>query len=413
MLDNQSLFEVLCATHYLDIPILLEIASEVVKREAPSKISPDNIALLQKNLRNSLILHKILNLVGPAPARELAICRGNPRDAVRSVCVTKDNKIVSGSGRAVRVWDIKGQELAICRGNNKEVLSVCVTKDNKIITACHYDDAIRVCNMKGKQLAICDAYGFMFSSVCVMRDNKIVAGSTSQSSAHDNTVRVWDMDRNKELAICRGYELANCKGHEKGTIRSVCVTRDDKIVSGSGDGTVRIWDMKGKELAICRADNKEVCSVCVTKQEQDCFSDSDRTMRIWDMEGTLLAIDRGRKNAITSVCVSNDGKIISGSDGGTILVRDMAGKPLAICGGDQGRIIWSICVTKDGKIVSGNNDGTVRVWDIGLLNRIACMDEVQAMALWKLLQMKTQHQGNDSLEGLCKRLRIHFKEQSS
>ena len=74
------------------------------------------------------------------------------------------------------------------------------------------------------------------TSLCVTKDGKIVSGS------YDKTVRVWDM-QGKELAICRGHESL---------VYSLCVTKDGKIVSGSYDKTVRVWDMQGKELAICR-----------------------------------------------------------------------------------------------------------------------------------------------------------------
>ena len=46
-------------------------------------------------------------------------------------------------------------------------------------------------------------------------------------------MRVWDMQGN-QLAVCRGHE---------DWVESVCVTKDGKIVSGSDDRTVRVWDI--------------------------------------------------------------------------------------------------------------------------------------------------------------------------
>ncbi len=46
-------------------------------------------------------------------------------------------------------------------------------------------------------------------------------------------MRVWDID-GKELAICRGHT---------GEVNSVCVTNDGKIVSGYDDKTLRVWDI--------------------------------------------------------------------------------------------------------------------------------------------------------------------------
>ena len=96
---------------------------------------------------------------------------------------------------------------------------------------------LSVCGIcRARNLRYAGAMKIEVSSVCVTKDGKIVSGS------EDKTVRVWDM-QGKELAICRGHE---------DWVNSVCVTKDGKIVSGSADKTVRVWDMQGKELAVCR-----------------------------------------------------------------------------------------------------------------------------------------------------------------
>ena len=77
---------------------------------------------------------------------------------------------------------------------------------------------------------------------------------------------------------------------------SVCVTHDGKIVSGSGDKTVRVWDMQGKELAICRGHEDWVYSVCVTKDGKIVSGSDDKTVRVWDMQGKELAICRGHED---------------------------------------------------------------------------------------------------------------------
>ncbi len=39
----------------------------------------------------------------------------------------------------------------------------------------------------------------------------------------------------------------------------------------------------------------------------------DKTVRVWDMQGKELAICRGHEDRVYSVCVTDDGKIVSGS----------------------------------------------------------------------------------------------------
>ncbi len=51
--------------------------------------------------------------------------------------------------------------------------------------------------------------------------------------------------------ICSAIRLPSA-GAMKVEFVSVGVTKDGKIVSGSDDETVRVWDMQGNQLALCR-----------------------------------------------------------------------------------------------------------------------------------------------------------------
>ena len=375
-LDSKSLSELICAADYLEMPLLLEIACDVVKKGALGKLSFEEIVSLPMDMGNRIILHKLLMLVGPVSGREQA--RAQHQGPVWSVCVTKDGKIVSGFvDGTVRVWDMQGRELAVCGGHELPVRSVCVTEDVKIVSGSD-DRTVRVWDMEGNQLEVCGGHLGGVQSVCVT-DGKFVSGSG------DRTVRVWDMQGN-ELAVCRGHE---------GCVSSVCVTKDGKIVSGSFDRTVRVWEMDGNALAVCRGHKDKVRSVCVMKDGQIVSGSDDNTVRVWDMKGQEPVVCRGHQSSVLSVCVTKDGKIVSGSDDNTVRVWDMEGNELAVCKGHQSTV-YSVCVTSDGKIVSGSDDMTVRVWDISLLDRIRYMDEVQAQAVWKLLQKIRQHGKIDS-----------------
>ncbi|MGE0009553.1 MAG: hypothetical protein AB7F19_03345 [Candidatus Babeliales bacterium] len=199
----------------------------------------------------------------------------------------------------------------------------------------------------GIQLSVCNGHTDSVRSVCVTADNKIVSGS------HDGTVRVWDM---------AGNQLSVCNGHTN-WVNSVCVTADNKIVSGSSDGTVRVWDMAGNQLSVCNGHTHWVSSVCVTPDNKIVSGSWDRTVRVWDMAGNQLSVCNGHTDNVSSVCVTSDNKIVSGSIDRTVRVWDMAGNQLSVCNGHTDSVS-SVCVTPDNKIVSGASDGTVRVWDM-------------------------------------------------
>uniref|UniRef100_A0A6B2LW10 Uncharacterized protein n=1 Tax=Arcella intermedia TaxID=1963864 RepID=A0A6B2LW10_9EUKA len=56
----------------------------------------------------------------------------------------------------------------------------------------------------------------------------------------DNTIKIWDIECGRELSKFEGHK--DCVN--SGTID------EDKIVSGSADGTIRTWDtISGKEVS--------------------------------------------------------------------------------------------------------------------------------------------------------------------
>ncbi|KAF7972465.1 hypothetical protein HWV62_17878, partial [Athelia sp. TMB] len=167
-------------------------------------------------------------------------------------------------------------------------------------------------------------------------------GSRIVSGSWDKTVRVWD-------ALSGQPALPPLQGHE-GTVTSVCFSPDgSRIVSGSDDGTVRVWHALSGQLALppfsqwmWHALSRDLAPLLFTP----------RMPRAWFIE------------QVTSVCFSPDGsRIVSGLDDGTVRVWHARGQPaLPSLQGHKGSVT-SVCFSPDGsRIVSGSADKTVRVW---------------------------------------------------
>jgi len=59
---------------------------------------------------------------------------------------------------------------------------------------------------------------------------------------------------------------------------------ENKIISGSSDNTVRIWNMKGTLLNILKGHTDEVYSICLSPSGNRILSASyDKTIRIWNI----------------------------------------------------------------------------------------------------------------------------------
>ena len=122
-------------------------------------------------------------------------------------------------------------------------------------------------------------------------------------------------------------------GHGGG-VKAVAVTGDGRVVSGSFDGTLKVWDLN-------------------SGQEQRTLS--------------------GHGGGVRALALTGDGRVVSGSSGGTVKVWDLnSGHEERTLSGHDG-VVNALASTGDARVVSGSEDGTVKLWD---LNRGSCLATV-------------------------------------
>jgi hypothetical protein len=107
-------------------------------------------------------------------------------------------------------------------------------------------------------------------------------------------------------------------------VNSVAISLDGRrIVSGSKDKTVRVWDIAtGQNVLTLTGHADEVNSVAISPDARRIVSgSSDRSVKVWDIRtGQNLFTFNEHVNAITSVAISPDGNRIVGGGEDTVTV---------------------------------------------------------------------------------------------
>ena len=197
--------------------------------------------------------------------------------------------------------------------------------------------------------------GVVFSVAFSPDGQRIVTGSG------DRTAKVWD--------VASGRELRTLKGH-RDAVLSVAFSADgQRVLTGSDDNTAKVWEAaSGKELLTLKGHTDSITSAAFSQDGQRIVTgSSDNTAKVWEAaSGRELLTLTGHSGWVRSVAFSPDGqRIVTGNQDNTAKVWDAAsGHELLLPLKGHSRRIWSVAFSPDGqRIVTGSGDRTAKVWD--------------------------------------------------
>ncbi len=285
---------------------------------------------------------------------EVEILLRGHKDAVNSLAILPDGRIVSGSSdKSVRVWDIEGESEAVItlRKHQGIVYSVAVLpgRDGGVrLVSGSGDKTVRVWDLQTQsQLEVLGHEACVWSVAC-LPDGRIVSG------AADSTVRIWDLNT---------WHVLTFSEHEDVNVNSVSVLPDGKVVSAADDNTVRVWDVAEQTSVVLRGHKGDVRSVAVLPDGKIVSGSHDSTLKVWDPTSGTAGEEtlRGHAGHVMSVAALPDGRILSGG-GRTVKVWDLR-KPATPNLAHKGNVNCIAALPDCSMVVTGSEDATVRVWD--------------------------------------------------
>ena len=268
----------------------------------------------------------------------------------------QDGLLASGGEDGVlRLWDLDTRRLLhFSRGHTGWIYATAISTDGRIVASAGEDTIIRLWRTDSGV-----ATGALMGHASRIRTIAFASGPLLVSGGEDGRVCVWDTERRM---LVRQINTAT-------PVWTVAVGCNDTAIAVAGeDEFVRLYDLRTGGLLDEQAQHRDwVRSVAFAAGSQVLVSGSgDRTVRVWDVSADRLVPVRriDVPDRVRAVTVSDQGEFVIAA-GEDAIVRAFTAEGLAGEAPMPPDVDWvrATAVTADGAVVAGCEDGGLRFWD--------------------------------------------------
>jgi hypothetical protein len=154
---------------------------------------------------------------------------------IYSVAIHNKKLYSSAEDPIIRIWDLeKNVSIGTLEGHTETVSSLALAKDGQFLFSGSDDRTVKVWNLQTRAcIATLKQKSPVFS--LALLDAKLFVG------CHDWEIWTWDWQTSTHLTTLKGHT---------GTVYSLAVTEDGKLISSSKDTTIKVWDFLSSHKSI-------------------------------------------------------------------------------------------------------------------------------------------------------------------
>jgi WD40 repeat protein/serine/threonine protein kinase len=304
------------------------------------------------------------------------------RDWIRHVRFSPDGKRVataSADGTAA-IWDPRtGERLHVLAGHEQVVSQVAFSPDGGSLATASWDGTIGIWDVgTGERRRVLRGHHAIIYCVAFNHD-----GSRLVSGSADTTARIWESSTGAPLATFEGHEggvgVAKFNADGRYVVTTAAQSWESPMSRGtslpSTDQTARIWDAHSGEVRHELKHGAVVeCAAFGPLNVNLVTGSADGTVRLFDgVSGELVKALNGLDGAVHSIAISSDDRTIAAGTarGSMWLVDHATARRPQRCTGHSDAVVSADFISPD-RVLTASRDGTARVWKVRAPGVVEC-----------------------------------------
>ncbi|CAK9822022.1 Transducin beta-like protein 3 [Anthophora retusa] len=288
----------------------------------------------------------------------------------------------------IKVYNILTMNCELVRGHTDIVLSLATTPANSnLLISSAKDNSVRVWLMDKQTAKVCCIASAVrhtapIGSVAISQASSKFFASVSQ----DLCLKLWNLPNKIESEDSLNV-IHTTLAHQK-DINSVTISPNDKLIAtGSQDKTAKLWSADDLQLlGVFRGHRRGVWCVRFSPIDQVLLTTSaDCTMKLWSLtELNCLKTFEGHESSVLRAEFLSRGMQIITTSGDGLLKLWSIKTSECVCTLEQHESrVWSLAVSKNEKtLISGGSDSLLIIWrDVTEERKIKAAMELEQLAL--------------------------------
>lgn len=260
--------------------------------------------------------------------------------------------------KTIKIWDGVTYELKKIVTDvdpHSDYVNCIIQLTNGMLISGSHDKRIKVWNLEtNKCIKTIDSHNGWILSL-----NRMKHEASILSTSGDKTIKIFNVITEECVMTFTGHT---------DYVRSAIELLDGRIVSGSDDKTIRIWDTKSGKIEVKIISNHTGWIRCLIQLKggvdngKIASASDDLTIRIFSLNGDFERLINGHSSTVTAIIQLADGRLASSSWDKTVRIWNLSNYQTEVILSGHSKGVYCLTQLSDNRLVTGSSDQSIKIY---------------------------------------------------